>query len=340
MSTSGLRVHRQRGEEVRRSLVERGFLDGRRAILHEDQFIVLPLTERALPDPSWGEVVEREFGSPGPSPPADYRELLDWPSDRKALLPRSFDVVGEIVLVRIPSELEGRKAEIGSALLAFVPSARLVGADRGVHGPERRREVERIAGTGPWSTRHRENGIEFDVDLERAYFSPRLAHEHERVAAEVQDGERVFDLCCGVGPFGLSIARAGRAQHILAVDANPAAIALLRSTLRRYPFASRVEPVEERLETFLSHATPRERVILNLPHEGIKYLPSVARAVLPRGRLHYYEVSPRAELERRGKAVIDALGADGRWDVVEHHVVHPYSPTSDLVAFVVERSER
>jgi tRNA (guanine37-N1)-methyltransferase len=248
-------------------------------------------------------------------------------------------VVGDIVLVRVPKSLEDRRAEIGTALLSFVPGARLVGADRGVRGPERRRKVETIAGQGPWRTRHRENGIELDVDLERAYFSPRLAREHARVAEEVERGDGVYDLCCGVGPFSVTIARDGRARSITAVDANPAAIELMRATLRRYSFGPKVEAVEARLESFAPQAEARERVILNLPHEGIKYLPSVARTVAPGGRLYYYEVDARDELERRSEVVVSALGPEGHWKAIDRHVVHPYSPTTDLMAWVVERSE-
>ena len=338
MSGLGLRVPRSRGEETRRKLTEAGLLAATHRFVHDGEFLVLPLVSGARVPPDWGEVVQREFERVSPAGPADYRELLDWDAEEKAKLPRSFDVVGDIVLIRIPPEVEPRRQEIGEALLAFVPSARLVGADRGVRGPERRRELERIAGAGPWTTRHRENGLELEVDLERAYFSPRLAHEHERVAADVRKDERVYDLCCGIGPFSVAIARDGRARRVTAVDANPAAIALLRATLGRYPFGPRVEPLEARLEEFLPTAEPRERVILNLPLEGIKYLPSVARTVAPTGRLHYYEVVPRASLDVRTEGLMEALGTPGTWSVIERHPVHPYSPASDLVAFVLERA--
>jgi tRNA (guanine37-N1)-methyltransferase len=338
MKGRGLRVPRSRGEELRRRLREVDDLRGDLRILREGEFLVFPIAEgRAIPA-EWGEVVEREFASARRPVPTDYRQLLDWRPEEKAELPRSFDVVGDIVLIRLPEALEPRKEEIGRALLTFVPTARIVGLDRGVHGPERRRRVERIAGAEGWRTRHRENGLELEVDVERAYFSPRLAREHERVAAEVREGERVYDLCCGVGPFSLLLARDARASHVTAVDSNPDAISMLRATRARYPWGGRIEVVEAPIERFLSRAEAVERVILNLPHEGIKYLPSVAPTIAPRGRLHYYEVTPRAELEGRAEAVVKALGP-GTWKLVDRHLVHPYSPASELVAFVFERSE-
>ncbi|MGA8604382.1 MAG: class I SAM-dependent methyltransferase family protein [Thermoplasmata archaeon] len=339
MIARGLLVPRARGEEVRNDLADSGLLRPDLAILRDGDSLVLPITDtpEGVP-PSWGELVERDFKEYPRKAPAHYRDLLAWPESEKELLPRSFDIVGDVVLIRLPAELVPRREAIGEALLRFVPGARLVGIDHGVHGPERRRKVERIAGSGSWRTRHKENGVELEVDLERAYFSPRLAREHARVAEEVRVGERVYDLCCGVGPFSATIAHVGRAERVTAVDSNPDAIALLRETLARHAFGGRVAPVGSSLEEFLPGATPVERVVLNLPHEGIKYLPSVARTVTARGRLYYYEVTPRTELAERGVALVNSLAPVGKFALVNGRVVHPYSPGSDLVAFELERA--
>jgi len=331
-------VPRERGEEVRRQLREAGLLRRDLAIRREGGFLAFPLVEgRPVPD-GWGDLSEREFAPVPTASAGDYREQVDVAPEERSLLPRSFDVVGDIVLVRVPPELEHRAPEIGRALLEFVPGARLVGNDRGVRGAERVRSLERIAGSGDWATRHRENGLDLDVDLGRAYFSPRLAREHARVAAEVERGDHVYDLCCGVGPFALTIARDGRAVEVTAVDSNPEALALLRSSSARLRFRTPVRAVEAPVELFTASAEPVHRVILNLPREGIKYLPSVARTVARRGRLYYYEVTPRAETERRGEEVTRILDAPQCWTVVDRHVVHPYSPQADLVAYTLERS--
>ena len=337
MRARALLVPRDRGETVRRALVAAGVLRTDLAILREGRRLAFPLAPEAIVRPEWGEEGLREFVPRPTPPPAAFRELLGWSPAKLELLPRSFDVVGDIVVIRLPPELEDRRFEVGEALLAFVPGARLVGVDRGVRGPERRRTVERIAGEGSWRTRHHENGLELEVDLERAYFSPRLAHEHLRIAAEVAPGETVYDLCCGVGPFAVAIARDGRASRVVAVDANPEAIVLLKATLARYPFGARVTPVEGRLEEFVGSAAPADRIVLNLPHEAIKYAVLVAPLVAPGGSLHYYEVAARDEIARRGTVVERSLGDSARWSVRDVHSVHPYSPSSDLVAVTVRR---
>jgi tRNA (guanine37-N1)-methyltransferase len=244
------------------------------------------------------------------------------------------------VLIRLPDALRPHAAAVGSALLAFVPGARVVGLDLGVHGEARIREIERLAGDGPWTTQHRENGLLLDVDLERAYFSPRLAREHAAVAAAVRAGERVFDLACGVGPFAAHIARDGRAREVVAVDSNPAAVSLARGNLARAASRVPARVVLASIEAFATSSGACERAVFNLPHGGVKYLPSVGALVARGGSLHFYEVSDRAHPDSRTEELLQTLesAAPGPWRAADRHVVHPYSPNDDLVGYRFVRS--
>jgi tRNA (guanine37-N1)-methyltransferase len=340
MKRLGWRVARPDAERVRQILRGLGYLAEGWNVAHDGGDVLFPLGATPGPDAGAlpGGTVEWEFAESGRRGPASYRERLHWTAPDAERLPRAFDVVGDIVLIRLPAEIVGRSAEIGDALLAAVPGARLVGRDEGVKGPERRRQLVRIAGEGEFRTVHHENGLALDVDLERAYFSPRLAREHARVAQRVAPGERVFDLCCGVGPFTLTIARRGVAKEIQAVDANPEAIALLQRNLARLHHPPAVRPILADLAAFLPSAGVAERVVFNLPHEGIKYLTSVGKSVARAGTLHYYEMTGREEYETRPPLLIGALGGPSDWTLSDRHVVHPYSPQADLVAYAFVRA--
>ncbi len=339
VTAPGLSVERSRGEKVRRWLSEAGLLRTDLKIATEPGRLVLPLLRPPPVPPDGTELVERVFDPLSPPSAGSYRDRIDLPEGERAKLPRAFDVVGDIVLIRLPSELKGRGAEIGRALLEFVPGCRLVGADEGVHGEERRRRLVPLAGSGPWTTRHHENGLSIDVDLERAYFSPRLAREHARVARQVRSGERVFDLCCGVGPFALTIARDGRASRVTAVDHNPVAAALVRENARRLGLDGRIEVVEERVERFAERSGTADRVVFNLPHGGIKYASGVGNLVEIGGVLHYYEVTEIGAQERRPRELCRVFGGDSKgFEPEESHLVHPYSPREELVAYTLRRS--
>ncbi|HYK93623.1 MAG TPA: class I SAM-dependent methyltransferase family protein [Thermoplasmata archaeon] len=338
MRCRALVVPTAEAETARRRLRDAGWLQVGVGPRREGETIAFALTGDAQPLPGDGRVVELEFPSEE-RPPRQYRELLrHLPPASRNRLPRAFDVVGDVVLIRLPEELVPWKLDIGQALLAFVPGARQVGWDRGVHGAERRRTLEPIAGSGGFRTRCRENGLELEVDLDRAYYSPRLASEHARVAAEVNPGERVLDLCCGIGPFSLTIARDGRAREVVSVDINPDAIELLRKNAERLGLSRRIRPIVGDVASFPADPEPAERAILNLPHEGIKYLASVGNRVGPAGTLHYYEIMERTDQPARPAALASFLSPSGAWTVRSLRVVHPYSPSSDLVSVSLTRS--
>ncbi|MCI4345697.1 MAG: methyltransferase domain-containing protein [Thermoplasmata archaeon] len=335
MTQPGLAVAERDAEHARRELRARGLVALGVPWIHEGGLVVIPLTSVPVPPIGFGEVLQREFALQEEPRPHSYRELLGLPPELAEKLPRSFDVVGDVVLVRLPPELVGHSAEVGRALLAFVPGARIVAADHGVHGVERRRLLEPLAGSGGFRTFHRENGLELEVDVERAYFSPRLGREHARVSAQVLPGERVLDLCCGIGPFALTIACGGKAASVVAVDLNPAAIELLRANVARLRPGSPLESVVADAGPFLVGAGEFDRAILNLPHNGLRFLPSLGKHLAERGRLHLYAISERTDSEGPGSSLLDALGAG--WSVEESHVVHPYSPGADLVGLTICR---
>jgi tRNA (guanine37-N1)-methyltransferase len=339
MTGRGWRIAAAEAEGVRRVLRDRGLLRDDQAVVREGGDVIFPLRGGAEPPAGLsGARVEREFEARADRGPRNYREAVDLPPELAALLPRAFDVVGDIVLIRLPEELVPRSEEIGRALLEFVPGARLVARDEGVHGWRRTRQLVRIAGDGPWRTVHRENGLALEVDVETAYFSPRLGREHALVAAQVRRQESVFDLCAGIGPFSLTIARAGPSGPIVAVDANPAAIALLESNRHRLGFDVRIRSVCQTMEEFLPSAGVADRVVFNLPREGIKYLTSVGTAVAPAGTLHYYEVTDRDRLGPRPSELLETLGGPSGWRLADRHVVHPYSPIADLIAYSFTRT--
>ncbi|MCI4361424.1 MAG: hypothetical protein L3J91_06930, partial [Thermoplasmata archaeon] len=286
MTTAGWRVPSAQAEEVRRRLRDSGALADDRHVLHEEGFVVFPVREGVHAPPELvGARVDRAFDPRSDPGPRSYREGVRLSPELVRGLPRAFDVVGDIVLIRLPDELIPSSTEIGRALLEFVPTARLVVRDAGVQGWQRTRRVVRIAGDGPLRTFHRENGLTLEVDLATAYFSPRLGREHALVAAAVRRNERVFDLCAGIGPFSFAIASTGLAGPIVAVDANGAAIELLESNRHRLGYDAQIRSVCATLEEFLPSAGIAERVVLNLPREGIKYLTSVGNTVAPSGTL-------------------------------------------------------
>src|SRR4030043_69217 len=209
-----------------------------------------------------------------------------------ASLPRALDVIGDIAIIEIPPELKAHENVIGEAIFTTHKPVRTVLAKVGaVSGTYRLREFEIIAGEPKPPTIHKEYGCQYHVDVAKAYFSPRLSHEHSRVASLVQKGETVVDLFAGVGPFSVLIAKKNADARVYAFDINPEAIEFLKRNIRLNRVENRVAPIlgdakqvtEERL---LGVA---DRVIMNLPEKAKEFIDAACRAIKPSGGIvHYY----------------------------------------------------
>jgi tRNA (guanine37-N1)-methyltransferase len=274
MRGKALKVRTHDGEAAHRALARAGALDPGRRSMVEDDWLYLPLVEGAgevIGLPAVYHVVEVDLEERTVKP----RSLRDAPSlhpDLAAEVTRSMDVVGDIAVLRLKDDLRPRAAEIGRALLEVQPRLRAVTVDDGVAGDLRLRRLTLVAGDGPLVTTHREHGVHLRVDLEGAYFSPRLATEHRRVADLVEPGERVLDMFAGVGPFAVLIGKDGRASEVHAIDVNGRAVELAMENAE----LNGVEDVVHVHQGDAREVVPRlgtfDRIIMNHPTAALDFV--------------------------------------------------------------------
>ncbi len=257
------------------------------------------------------------------------------PDRLRALLPTAFDVIGDVALLKVPEELIPHRKEIGRAILAWNARLKVVAQDRGVAGNRRLRRIEVIAGETRTTTVHREFGLRYEVDVARAYFSPRLGTERKRVADQVGDGETVIDPFAGVGPYSILIARRRKPAKVLASDANPDAVSLLRANVAAN-HADRVAVREADARAALKSSSNADRVILDLPHTALEFLPEAIRALGSRGTVHLYGILDQADREDRAREIRYLVEREDRGlEDLRLHNVRAYSPTQHHVAFDV-----
>ena len=214
------------------------------------------------------------------------------PPQLLASLPRALDVIGDIAVIEIPPELKVHESLIGEAILKAQKNVRSVLAKVGaVSGTYRLRELELIAGEKRTTTVHKEHGCQYHVDIAKAYFSPRLSHEHNRVASLVQKDEIVVDLFAGVGPFSVLIAKKNADAKVYAVDINPEAVEFLKRNIRLNRVDNRVIPIQGNARQIVEEKLlgVADRVIMNLPEKAMEFVDAACRAVKPSGgTVHYY----------------------------------------------------
>src|SRR5438876_2876814 len=304
------------------NLIKTGILDRHFSVKTDGQMITLPL----LRDPTKVEIDKLQKLVPSASlglgefeprkrHPRTLEEALATTvsADVLSRLPKSFDVVGDITLLELDSELAAYQTIIAEAIREVTAGVRPVFAKCGeVARAARIRHVRYIAGENSTHTIHKEYGCLFKVDLSKAFFSPRLSTEHQRVAQMVEEDERVIDMFAGVGPFSILIAKRLGDVRVEAIDANPQAIELLRENARANKVESKVhahlgdarEVIQKELTQIVS------RVIMNHPSASKDFLKEACDALQPSGGvINYYtfagenwEADSRHEIEDRVKA--------------------------------------
>lgn len=203
----------------------------------------------------------------------------------------AFDQIGEIIVIRIPISLLPKRRMIGDALLNGIKIARSVYCQRdAVGGDYRTRSLELIAGEDNTETEYRESGCRFVVDVENAFFSPRLSYERERIAGLVRHGETVVNMFGGVGMFSI-IAAKGTDCTVYSIDSNPVATALCtRNVALNKRMAGTVTPICGEASQVIGNmeAGIADRTLMLLPERSDEFLDSAARATADGGIIHYY----------------------------------------------------
>lgn len=329
-----VRVPRADGESVRARLLEEGLLDTSHRIGSDGSSLLIPVTA----DVEGMEMCDAELRTQE-RPVGDYRELLDLPDGLSDALPSSFDVVGDVAMIKLPDVLLPYAGAIGEAMMRANRSLRCVYSDSGVKGELRVRDLGLIAGTGPSETVHREFGARMHTDPARVYFNPRLAGERHRIASLVADGETVIDMFAGVAPFGVQICRAARPARVYSIDLNPEAERFARMN-REDNRCDALVPITGDATEVVPTLPMADRVIMNLPQMADRFLPLALSRLRRGGTVHLYRIVERDDFPRLCEEMAAMAAEEGHSVSMETAELKTYSPTMSVYSIDVRKLRR
>ena len=202
----------------------------------------------------------------------------------------AFDQIGSIIIVRIPDSLISKKKMIGETLLEQVKTTKSVFFQSSpVEGDFRTRNLELIEGQVKTETEYKENGCRFIVDVEKAFFSPRLSTERERISNLVNDDEVIINMFGGVGMFSLLAARK-KSCTIYNLDINPVASKLCEENIKLNKLKGTVISINgdstEIIKKQLQNKA--DRVLMLLPEQSDEFLEVAISSLKNTGIIHYY----------------------------------------------------
>jgi tRNA (guanine37-N1)-methyltransferase len=258
---------------------------------------------------------------------------------------RSYDIVGDVAVIRIPELLEQHSSLIAEAILNIHKEVKAVWSQTSsVSGDYRLRQLKFLSGEKKIKTIHREHGCVFKVNLKKAYFSPRLSYERQRIAKLVQPREVVLNMFAGVGCYSISIAKHSEPLKVFSVDINPDAIRFLKENIRHNRVADTVVPILGDAKEVINakFLTAADRVLMPLPEKAYEYIvPALSALKLEGGWVHYYgfqharkDENPVEKIEAKVSKKLRRLGVS--FKVEFGRVVRPIGPRWYQVALDIQ----
>ncbi|MFX1449585.1 MAG: class I SAM-dependent methyltransferase family protein, partial [Promethearchaeota archaeon] len=301
-------INKQQGEKLRNTLLALELLDKNKIIKVEGDFIYFPILKELEGFEKSGILknfnsAKFKFTNFKLREKTDQSKFLDdlakyFDQNELKFIPRSFDIIGKIAILEIPSEIQTKEKLLAKLLLEHNKALESVFTKIGkVDGEFRIRDLKYLAGKNNTVTIHKENGCKYELDIGNVYFSPRLSTEHARIADITNSNELILDMFAGIGPFSILIAKK-KGATVFSIDKNEKAIFYLKRNIILNKVENLVVPLlgdaqELILDSLLNKF---DRIIMNLPSESFNYLPVACKALKSKGGyIHFYMFKTESE---------------------------------------------
>lgn len=218
------------------------------------------------------------------------KEIL--PPEDISKLYSAFDIIGSIIIIKIPDSLNSKKQIIADTILMNIKSAKSVFAQTSaVQGDYRIRRLEHLAGDNSVITEYKEHGCRFKVDVTKTYFSPRLSTERMRVSKMITDNEIITNMFAGVGTYSILIAKNNKSCKVYSIDSNPVAneLALINAKLNKVQ--GQIIPIcgDAREVIIRQLKGTSTRVLMPLPEKAKEFVHFAVMALKENGgTVHYF----------------------------------------------------
>lgn len=292
-------------QKVKDFLLKNNLFNKEFMVVKELGYIYFPVLKKVKVP--FAEIKEVKFSFPRKEVSLTMEEILKEKLSKKELelLPSSQEVVGSILILELPEELLKKEKLVAEAFLKFNKTLKtVVRKDQAHVGVFRTRKFKFLAGKNVRETLYRENNVSMKVDIEKAYFSARLAHERQRINDLVKKNELVLVMFSGVAPYPLVLAKNSSAKFIVGVEINPQAHELAMENVQINQFGEKIKlylgDVREIVPKFREKF---DRVVMPLPKTGEEFLDVALPRVKKNGMIHLYAFLSEEEVADEVKKI-------------------------------------
>ena len=236
---------------------------------------------------------------------------------------KSYEQLGDIIIVTIPKEYEGLRDFIGKSFYESFECQTVL--DKGfVSGEFRIPYYKKIIGNG-FVTIHKENGILYKIDLSKVMFSSGNIAERIRMSNVSSPDETIIDMFSGIGYFTLPLAKYGKSM-VWALEKNPDSFDLLLENIHLNKLVERVMPINTDCLDF-NPDFKADRIIMGYFSDDEKFLLKALDIIKDGGIIHYHNTMPENSEPYFKKNIELILSKKGRTlEPLYYRKIKKYSP--------------
>jgi len=297
-----LKVPFKKAEDAKKIILSKGLLNKNLKIKKDSKFVYFPVIKKTDDFPSSFfintsfERIKKKKG---------FKERLKeiFGEDEFNKLKKGYEIIGDAALVEIDEHLKKKEKEIARILLESNKSIKKV-FRKGKHfGIYRTQKLKWLAGDKNKEVVHKESGLRIKLNLEKVYFSSRLAGERLRIAKQVKPNEAVLVMFSGCAPFPLVISKHSQAKIIYGIEKNP--------TAHRYALENVKMNGIQNIKLYcgdVRKVVPKmnikfDRIVMPRPKIKEDFLDVALKVIKKNGIIHFYDFLKENDLNRIAKKI-------------------------------------
>ena len=265
-----------------------------------------------------------------------------------SLLPRGFQSIGKVMIIKLDQKLLERKELIGKACLELIPYMKSVYLNLGkIKGKYREPEnIELIAGENNPIVEHKEHGVRYQFDLTKIMFSKGNINERKLLAKKVKDGEIVVDMFAGIGYFSLPIAKNSNPERIYSIELNPVSYEFLVENIKLNHLEEIIIPIlgdcNEEVLSLSKTGSKADRIIMGVFPAPKKFIKNALTLAKDDGSVYHYEGVADKEKIMDLFDEFNQIAEENKYSskLISHRLVKSYGPNLYHVVLDIKISEK
>lgn len=217
---------------------------------------------------------------------------------KESKLPSSYQIVGDVMLLKLPKLTPAQKQKAAQAIIQMLPYIKTVCEIKEISGELREPTVSILAGSST-ATVHKENDILYKIDVSKLMFSKGNLYERKRILGQVKEGETIIDMFAGIGYFSLPLAKLTKAKEIIAVEKNPTAYSFLTENIALNKIQNIIAIQGDCKIAARTFGSKADRIVMGYFPGTESFLPAAFWMAKPGCVIHFHNIYGEKELWKK-----------------------------------------